>query len=275
MSPRPAPTRTDAAAERFLQAGAQLIDRALTEHSGGKPGLDGLGQVPKALDWLRIEDVLRIVKSDELPDSKRAFRNRWPCKDDYVADVVLYALLYRDMEGSAIPRTLHERVELFDATRTVSERIYAFVGTLVSELIANPRSYLLLHIAPLLIGNPELHASLIGYTRSDQARWQTVFTEVLKQTGKQLRPGWTMERLTLALNVVLDGAILRHRIDPAHSTVSAWAHGNLTADMILAVIVGAVDVYGSRLPLGPWPDTAPARAPDAPPRAARSRPWPP
>ena len=183
MSPRPAPTRTDAAAERFLQAGAQLIDRALTEHSGGKPGLDGLGQVPKALDWLRIEDVLRIVKSDELPDSKRAFRNRWPCKDDYVADVVLYALLSHSQ--------LHA---MFDATRTVSERIYAFVGTLVSELIANPRSYLLLHIAPLLIGNPELHAGLIGYTRSDQARWQTVFTEVLKQTGKQLRPGWTMER---------------------------------------------------------------------------------
>ena len=40
-------------------------------------------------DWLRIEDVLRIVKSDELPDSKRAFRNRWPCKDDYDAAVVL------------------------------------------------------------------------------------------------------------------------------------------------------------------------------------------
>ncbi len=267
MSPRPAPTRTDATAERFLRAGAALIDAALTDNTDALPGRLRQIEFPVALDWLRIEDVLRLVKSDDdAYDSKRAFRNRWPSKDDYIKDVVLYALLYQDMDGSAVPRALHERVELFDTTRTISQRVYDFVGDMVNELIANPRSYLLLHIAPLLVGHPELHQGLIGYTRADQARWQAVFTEVLRMSGKQLRPGWTMERLTLALNVVLDGAILRHRIDPARSTVSAWAHDNLTADMMLAIISAAVDLDGTELSLGDWVDSH--LAPPDPPAAA-------
>jgi AcrR family transcriptional regulator len=254
MSPRPTPTRTDATAERFLQAGATIIDLALTVRLEARGAVPATVQYPTALDWLRIEDVLAQVRSDDMTDSKRAFRNRWGTKDEYIADLVMYALLYRDMQGTAIPRALHERAELFDGTKTLAERISAFTGGLIDELLANPRSYLLLHLAPLLIGNPELHAVLIGYTRSDQARWQVVFSELLRLSGKSLRPGWTMERLTLALNVVLDGAILRYRIDPGHSTVSAWARGNLTTDMMLAIIAGAVDLDGAGLALCDWFD---------------------
>ena len=97
----------------FLHAGVQLMEAALSD--GSKPLPPRLRSIkfPAALDWLRIEDVLRVVEADESEvDGKRALRNRWPSKDEYVRDVVMYSLVYADSDGIAAPATFGARLQM-------------------------------------------------------------------------------------------------------------------------------------------------------------------
>lgn len=65
VSPRPAPTRYDDSAMAYLNAAARLIDASLTTESEvGTPRLRAL-HYPAALDWIRIEDVLRMAQEGE------------------------------------------------------------------------------------------------------------------------------------------------------------------------------------------------------------------
>ena len=147
--PRPAATRFDATAVRFLNAGAEMIDAALGSDLMPLPARLKSFQFPAALEWLRVEDILRVSKEDGEGDSKRAFRNRWPAKDDFLRDVVVYALLYRDTGLSAAPETRAHRTDLLDAPSTVtfSERLAVICSSFQNELLSSPRSYLLAHIA--------------------------------------------------------------------------------------------------------------------------------
>lgn len=247
---------------RFLRAGVRLIDAALDE----KPTTARLRafKFPAALEWLRIEDVIRLAQADGEADSKRAFRNRWATKDDFISDLCLFGLLYRDSGGRSAPQTVAQASEiLLDGDELFSARVERFASALIAELISTPRSYLLAHIAPLLVAHPTLHEKLVAFVREDFETWSGIYREVLVLMHRDLRPGWTFTRLTLSLQALLDGIVLRHRIgaadiaaDDADADASSteWA-----AQACLALLVGAIDLDQSGLSTGDWIDRQLAR----------------
>ncbi len=254
VSPRPAPRRDDATAQRFLGAAAQLLEAAMGDGTQPLPPRLRAIKFPAALDWLRVEDVLRIAQTDGEVDGKRAFRNRWPSKDDFLRDVVLYCLEYRDAHGLSAPQAYAARAMLLDGDTPFSQRVDGFAPALVRELVTNPRSYLLAHIAPMLLAHPELKESLVEFTREDVERWKAVYEDVLTMLGAELRPGWNLDSLALSLQCLLDGLVLRHRIDPQHSPISNWAQASLVTDAALALIVASIDLDGTRKSTSQWVD---------------------
>ncbi len=250
MSPRPAPTRHDATAMMFLNAGAQLIDAMLT-------GTDLSGRLkslhyPAPLDWIRVEDVLRVTQSTGGEDHRKAFRNRWATKDGYIRDCFLHALLYRDSGGRTLQNRamLHDR--LADPYVLFAERITEVATIISAQLLSTPRSYLLAHASALLGQNPEWREALVSPIHEDQSAWIAAYGGALATTGARLRPGWTLERLTAALQALTDGIVVRHGLGVNLPSGAAWEAGSLYADAAVAIIASVVDADDNGLAVDEW-----------------------
>jgi len=71
--------------------------------------------------------------------------------------------------------------------------------------------------------------------------WADGFAELLTDLGLVLRPEWTPQRLSLALQAALDGFVLRFRIQPDDYQASRWEDASIFADTILALVLGVLD----------------------------------
>jgi hypothetical protein len=71
--------------------------------------------------------------------------------------------------------------------------------------------------------------------------WADGYTTLLTDLGMVLRPGWTPQRLSLALQAALDGFLLRYRVQPEDYAQSRWEGAGLFADTVVALIIGVLD----------------------------------
>lgn len=255
MSPRPAPTRTDATALRFLNAAAALIDTALDDGGDVPPRLRQI-HFPAALDWMRTEDVLRMVEAEGEGDSRKAFRNRWATKEEFVRDAIVHAMLYRDLEGVSTKQTREQLATITNEAGSPVEVVRALTVAAEQELVSHPRSWLLCHVAPLLARHPDLHRPMRDMMRGDADYWLDFYTDVLEGSGMRLREGWTPERATWAMQALLDGVVLRHRVDPERMADSRWNLGNLYAETVIAFCAGVIDFDDSGLSCQQWIEQA-------------------
>lgn len=244
---------------QFLNAAAQLIDAALSADPLHLPQRLRALHYPAALEWIRLEDVLRVTRETQSPTaSKKALTNRWPTKDEFIRDAVIHAMLYRD-DPSADPQSDGPRLERILTARSVSDGVALVVDDLAQTLLGHPRSFLLAHIAPLLPRHPELADELLESSRTPHETWTAQYPMLLAQLGICLRPDWPPERVTLAVQIMLDGLMVRSRLEPRAIEASAWRTGSLFADMVLAFLAGAIDTGGDQQPTRAWLDARMAR----------------
>lgn len=253
MCPRPAASRHDASAAILLGAAAQLIDASLSPDGSTRSPRLGSLHYPAALDWIRIEDVLRLARETGRSVSKRALLNRWPTKDEFIRDAVIHALLYRDeIDGEPIGEV--PTLEQLRKADSFTSGVASAADNLVEVLIAHPRSFLLAHIAPLLPRHPALAADIRARAESSLKAWSDTYLELLDYLQLGLRSDWPVERLSMAIQVVLDGIVIRSRIEPDRVLPSRWARASLYADTVLAILCGALDVERDSLSMRDWMD---------------------
>ena len=242
MSPRPAASRHDETAQLFLAAAARLIDAYLDDQEAeNRPSRLASIHFPAALDWLRTEDVIRLAgATGTAGPSRKAFFNRWPSRDDFLPDALVYALVY-----DQVPEDPKEQARQMpadaSATSPFSAAVTGISDGLLDSLRRNPRSYLTLHIGPLLPQHPELWDALMPAMRQGVQVWADGYATMLTDLGVALRPGWTPHRLALALQAALDGFLLRYRIQPDDYATARWENAGIFADTVLAIILGVVD----------------------------------
>jgi AcrR family transcriptional regulator len=242
MSPRPAPSRHDATALQFLRAATQLIDAYLDDQpSEARPARLRSIRFPAALEWLRTEDVVRTAAAGGAAGaSRKAFFNRWPTREEFLPDAVVYALVYDE-----VPEPPNEQAKQVTGTATaavpVSQEVIRIADGLLASLQRHPRSYLTLHMGPLLVQHPSLWDALMPAMRSGIGAWADGYAALLAELGLVLRPGWTPHRLALALQAALDGFLLRYRIMPDEYPASRWEGAGIFADTVLAIILGVID----------------------------------
>lgn len=194
-----------------------------------------LGHVrfPTALDWLRTDDVIRLApKGSGEAARRRAFFSRWPTRADFLADAVVYALLREEPE---IPRPRHSQ----DAP--MSQLIVDAADELLTSLVQHPRSYLILHLGPLIPQHPQLARALFPGSREATRAWIRLFHTLSDKHDVVLRPEWTFKRLSSVLQAMLDGFVLRYRVRPGGNPRHSWKEANMLADAVVALLLGAID----------------------------------
>jgi AcrR family transcriptional regulator len=246
MSP-PRPSRHDSTAQRFLHAAAQLIDAYLQDQPGrARPARLRAIHFPAALDWLRTEDVIRLAAAPD-PErargtSRKAFFNRWPTREEFLCDALVYTLVSEVAPGDPLEQA---RKMPADATAAAaasfSEAVLGISDQLLDSLRAHPRSYLTMHIGPLLPQHPRLWEAVLPAMREGSLVWAEGYAALLTDLGLVLRPEWTPQRLALALQAALDGFVLRFRIQPDDYQASSWQGASIFADTILALVLGVLD----------------------------------
>jgi len=89
-------------------------------------------------------------RNGEAAASRKAFHNRWKDKDSFLRDAVIHALLYED-DPSADPNSYAQELGQLAQGHSASAAIIKFSDALLDSLMGHPRSFLLLHLAPLLV----------------------------------------------------------------------------------------------------------------------------
>lgn len=246
MSP-PRPSRHDPTALRFLHAAAQLIDAYLQDQPGhARPARLRATHFPAALDWLRTQDVIRLAAARSMKPasgtSKKAFHNRWPTREEFLCDALVYAMVSEVAPGDPLEQARQMPADANAAAATsFSAAVLRISDQLLDSLRSHPRSYLTLHIGPLLPQHPQLWEAVLPAMREGSQAWAEGYAALLIDLGLVLRPEWTPQRLALALQAALDGFVLRFRVQPDDYQASRWEGASIFADTILALVLGVLD----------------------------------
>jgi hypothetical protein len=94
---------------------------------------------------------------------------------------------------------------------------------------------------PLLPQHPRLWEALLPEIRRDLQAWAENYAFIVSELDLALRPGWTIERVSLVLQAMLDGFVLRYRIQPDEYSTSRHHDVSVFADAVVAFILGVVD----------------------------------
>lgn len=236
MGLRTLPSRHDTTAVGFLSVAADLIDAYLQAEPISREQARWLGHItfPSALDWLRTDDVIRLAPKWSSGEAarRREFFGRWPTRDDFLADAVVFALLREQPE---IPLQRHG-----EAT-SLSQLIDGVTDELLAGLIQHPRSYLILHVGPLIPRYPQLTRALEPSSRKAVDTWVRLYHALDDRHDLVFRPEWTFKRLASVWQAMLDGFLLQYRTRPNGFLRRNWGEANLLADGVIALLLGAVD----------------------------------
>lgn len=245
--PRPQPTRHDKTALRILEATAELIDASLSDTDTDLPPRLRSIRFPAALEWIRVEDVARVAAAYRPAISKKAILNRWPTKEELVRDAAIHCILYGDLPEGGTPDITPETMVVTAGAVGLAETIRYSAETILANLLERPRSFLLMHLAPMLPRHPLIQRQIAVDAARIQLEWAEGYRSLMNDFGVILRPEWTPERLSLCLQMLLDGHMVRHRVDAAYLATHCRPKSTLFADAVLALIAGAVDTDSSGL----------------------------
>lgn len=253
VSPRPAPTTDDDLAVTFLQAGARLVDALLAPETDALPPRLKSLHFPAPLGWIRVEDVIREARAGGTPVSPKAFWNRWPDKDSYLVDLATYAITHVDGGGgAAAPRTLELRAHMVATDLPFSARIEALTQSVMTELLARPRSTLVGHLAGVVHHAPGLAGPLQEAIEADSRGWSLFYQAAIDEAGLCWRPGWDAARAQLVMKALIDGLLVSQRTavlpcEPADSSGgSSGDVGAVYAAAATALFAGMIDLDDDR-----------------------------
>jgi hypothetical protein len=142
--------------------------------------------------------------------------------------------LLREQPSIPLPRQGQDDDALSQLVASVTEE-------LLTSLVQHPRSYLVLHLGPLLPRYPQLAKALLPSSREATRAWLRLYHAFADRHDVVLRPEWTFKRLSSVLQAMLDGFVLQYRVRPGGHPRHSWKEANLFADAVIALLLGAID----------------------------------
>jgi hypothetical protein len=194
---------------------------------------------PAALEWIRVEDVIRVAGGSE-GTSKKAFRLRWATRDEFIVDAAVYTLQFADRPDDDEYGPLTERMGALDLRR-FGDEIAGLAEDLLAFAESQPRSHLMLHIGTVLHRHPDLQKAFEDAWDPFRENFLAGYTSLLRRLDLRFRPGWTPERFDRALQAIIDGFLLQGRINRDDQEPDAWTHSNLFAETVIAFTIGVLD----------------------------------
>lgn len=240
MAPRPAASRTDETAIRFLSAAAELIDRGfLSAEQRGRHPANAL-KFPASFHWLRIEDVLRVAAESGSYVSRKSFHNRWPDKDSFIRDAIVYTMCYRDAPERDPIVHLRAVEGLFCDPELLLEDVWAFSIAVFTSMRQNPRSYLMIHLTPSIANHPEIEEVVKVAAHEASELWRATYTGLIERLGLELRDGWTITSLDLTFQALMEGFLVCERARTGVVRTQSSTAAEMFARAVCAVVASAL-----------------------------------
>ncbi len=145
-------------------------------------------------------------------------------------------------EGNSRIGAMDPSVLLDQEDRNFGDVVAETVEDLYADLVVNPRSFLLCQFAPYFEVHPRMAEQVAAAGEVEQNRWIEVFATLAAGLPGGFRPEWNPERAGVALQCMLDGFVMRYRINPAMIDDAAWAGASLLVDTILTLLAGMLDL---------------------------------
>lgn len=233
----------------YLAAGMRLVSKHVgpAEKDGEDAGLDEGNVDRSVLGFLSQRAVAAEMANNPEPFPRygnvSTMRSTWKSQSDYIADLLSFAF-----SPGYYPESFQE-VRASGAERLVGDGPFAEavedLSYHVTQAMVEMTSFRLLLIAAACAERSEVvrQALEINYQRAHD-QWKPVYAECLTVRGLRLRPGMTLDQLTVTLTSVVDGAMLREICDPAAEIRDPIERRSLLGTAALAILNGCLEPAG-------------------------------
>lgn len=244
----------------YLDAGMQLLEREFFEERAAEEGLR------RPLSTLTRDGVLAETakRNHELstPAGAGSFRDRWEHFPDFLGDLVRYAMRTRtrrsreEFSGDLVRR-------LSDPGHDMSSLLHEVAYQ--QTLVAVDSTALRLQLLGTAMAEPTdaVRDVLADIYVSATVRWQTACREILDARALQLRPGVSLEDLTVILIALTEGLLLRSIGERDRSVLDNRRRRSLLGIAAVALAAGCIDT-GDGMDIGDLVDSIAARGPRKP-----------
>jgi hypothetical protein len=217
----------------YLHAGMELLDQHLGP--GGGCACRHWHDRSRLLSFLSqrcVEDMAQDPSSFSQP---RRLRNYWDLHQDFVADLVNFAMWaenyrpgYRDILADLAGKLAGGP----DFVQAVQEATYSYAA----EGTGQATIRLSLALMAACGEDPDIAAAISRGYRDYLGLWQGLYQEVMSARRLRLRPGLTPRDLTNAISAATDGVILRAAGDPQAGVLDRAHRRSLLGHITLAII---------------------------------------
>jgi len=171
-------------------------------------------------------------------------RDRWDPHCNYIADLLSYGLWshhssLRIAQESAAIDSLMRATDLAGAVhRAAYLHMRSALGT--------PAFRLRLFATALSERAPQIRTALTETYSLVTGTWSDIYGRILKSRNLRLRPGVSLEEITILLTAADQGLMMRTLIDPNERIIDHERHRSLLGNLALALIIAYVDAGDGR-----------------------------
>jgi hypothetical protein len=233
--------------ELFLEAGLRIVTKDLNRESLKDSPTVGWSRLTRDL-IVREANSLRLACQDSnLKETVRtgegAFRDRWKREQDYLEDLMVYALL--SSRWRVALESARRKLEI--GTDQVAAGDQRFSGLISSVAIRNIgvrirlANYFIFQLALMMDSKcvPVASSANAKVYERHSGFWIAAYNDILQKLNLKLRPGVSVEGLGITFSCLAEGFTVRAAV--ADDTFDTQRDKRLFAQAVLLLIGGAID----------------------------------
>jgi hypothetical protein len=226
------------ATREFLEIGLSLLCDDLLRHTG--PDFDH-GDRSRLFESLSRERIMqRAAEMD--PDAEKCFtvnmfRHRWDRKDRYTEDLISY--LFRPGPPLKHMEDMAAAAAEMLAGASLKDLIHSLAAAEVQSMLNDPIVSLQTIIQTALPSHPRVKHFIQAQYDLLLPSWAKLYEQVAAAYGLTLKSGFTWLDVALLFNSVVEGALVRARVDQAEPVLSNGE--GVLASAILAMLPSLIE----------------------------------
>ncbi|GLZ38153.1 hypothetical protein [Actinokineospora sp. NBRC 105648] len=242
----------------FLEGGRRLAENELLGNvHAQRRSFHPLGTLTKSRVIDEAKVIFREARGDQrvaralygaVPEAERpttkpsvgTLRDRWDVLPLFLGDLVRYVLRdrYSLTDGMLDESTRAELCETADFSAAVDQVAYEDMRVLYANETSARFQYLMTGLADF---HDEIRVALAGVYEHSFEYWRGVYAEIIETRGVSLRPGISLDELTMMLTGMAQGLSLRHIGAAGVKVVDNQNRSSVLGKATQILIAGAID----------------------------------
>jgi hypothetical protein len=207
------------ATREFLEIGLSLLRDDLLRHTG--PDFDQ-GDRSRLFESLSRERIMQrateMDPSGEKCFTVNMFRHRWDRKDRYTEDLISY--LFRPAPSLKHLEDMIRAAEGGLAGASLKDLVYSLAAVEVHSMVNDPGVSLQTIVQTALPNHPRVQRFVQAQYDLLLPGWAKLYEQIAIAYGLTLKKGFTWLDVALLFNTVVEGALVRARVDQAEPVLS-------------------------------------------------------